>query len=183
MRFFLVLLVLLAVVTAVCIGSPSKRQLWGARALLALDALTLGKIPKTDIYLPAKVWNREGSSSWTCYAGVWIEDRLYYRALGVSMGIPPSGYDVSDLSPGIPAAAFGGCENCKRSWKWVQHHATMYTASSGTFPLCERCWRELATPEARLPYYKALFDQNMTYKIPDYETKWPLIEAAVREGK
>src|SRR5690348_6173590 len=81
------------------------------------------------------------------------------------------------LSPGI-----GKCYRCNRPWicpaqqyvgnrTWrqlphdryrgligVKPHITNYTLGSGCFPLCEPCWTALETPEARLPYYKQLWD-------------------------
>jgi hypothetical protein len=38
----------------------------------------------------------------------------------------------------------------------VLWHYTDWSEHSGCGPLCEQCWQELATPEARLPYYEQL---------------------------
>ncbi len=90
------------------------------------------------------------------------------------------------------APGFGGCLRCQRPWRFVVGHTTMYDDQRGCFPLCEECWKKLGTPEARLPYYRALAEQWLGGLI-DYrpETRfevaqgileqWPLIEAAVFE--
>lgn len=54
--------------------------------------------------------------------------------------------------------------------------------SWGCLPLCERCWAEL-TPEARLPFYRALYDawlDGMTPGLPAFET---IKDAVLREGE
>ena len=40
----------------------------------------------------------------------------------------------------------------------MERHSTMYSDGSGCFPLCESCWQELGTPEARMPYYRELWE-------------------------
>ncbi len=51
------------------------------------------------------------------------------------------------------------------------------------FPLCEGCWLALKTPAARLPYYRALFNQ---WKKDDpkwrTEEQWKDIESSVLAG-
>ena len=59
----------------------------------------------------------------------------------------------------------------------VEGHGTLYTESSGCFPLCEKCWEKL-TPKQRLPYYRKLWNQWGS----DNDT-WKDIEKAVAEGK
>jgi hypothetical protein len=57
------------------------------------------------------------------------------------------------------------------------------------FPLCERCWHQLA-PDERLPYYRELVDEWKFFEktigpIADEdraETKWPKIKASVLAG-
>jgi len=58
----------------------------------------------------------------------------------------------------LAAPGYSWCGRCKFPWKFVKSHRTDYSPSRGVFPLCEKCWEELATPEARLPYYKELYD-------------------------
>lgn len=54
------------------------------------------------------------------------------------------------------AAGFGSCLRCDDSTLWKPMHTTWYTASQGCFPLCEECWRQLATPQERWVYYQQL---------------------------
>ena len=54
---------------------------------------------------------------------------------------------------------YGWCGRCRRSWATAQDHTTMYNSVAGWFPLCESCWRELRTPEARMPFYRKLYDE------------------------
>lgn len=54
------------------------------------------------------------------------------------------------------APAYGACFRCHTTWRFVDHHSTMYTTTAGCFPLCEECWQELGTPDRRLPYYEEL---------------------------
>jgi hypothetical protein len=56
------------------------------------------------------------------------------------------------------ALGTGDCLRCHRNWMWVQHHTTDY-GGGGCFPLCERCWRQLKTAEARWPFYMRLFGE------------------------
>jgi hypothetical protein len=69
----------------------------------------------------------------------------------------------------------GTCNKCERPWNHVDHHVTpllgvekitvdkdtntLVLVSSGMFPLCEACWAELKTGEARLPYYRMTYDE------------------------
>lgn len=52
---------------------------------------------------------------------------------------------------------FGTCYCCERPWPCVEPHDTCYEANRACFPLCERCWRRLGTPAARLPYYERMW--------------------------
>ena len=52
----------------------------------------------------------------------------------------------------------------------------------GCFPLCEKCWQELKTPEARLPYYKELFDKWIQMGSGKTEEDWERIKQSVIEG-
>jgi hypothetical protein len=82
-----------------------------------------------------------------------------------------------DLYPG-----YGWCGRCQTAWPLAPYHVTRTADDGGCFPLCELCWQELGTPDARLPHYRALWDQwvfNGTDKSPG---EWDRIEAAVRAG-
>lgn len=52
----------------------------------------------------------------------------------------------------------GSCGRCLTTWNIIEGHATPYCETGGCFPLCERCWADL-TPEARLPFYRELWDR------------------------
>lgn len=54
------------------------------------------------------------------------------------------------------APGYGTCGHCGRPWKFAEGHMTPYAQGRRCFPLCEDCWSDLATPEARLPFYRDL---------------------------
>jgi len=54
---------------------------------------------------------------------------------------------------------YAECRCCHDSWNWKKPHVTEVNEDHGVFPLCEDCWEELATPEAREPFYNELFDE------------------------
>jgi len=87
------------------------------------------------------------------------------------------GYISRILSPG-----FGWCRRCGISWKFVDGHSTMYTESSGCFPLCKRCWVELDTAVNRFPYYKELYKDWEKYGDPGI-TWHEICTALLREEK
>ncbi len=81
---------------------------------------------------------------------------------------------------------WGTCNRCDRPWNHVERHTTHILGVStleyrGTelvqvfisiASICETCWLELETVEARLPFYRMTFDGwgiNTTSKI-DWET-------------
>lgn len=170
-----------------CKRAPESRQLSEVRELIERDRKQ-PKLADTGRRIPAE--SISCNSSWTLIAGVWIEDRIYYKALGVSMGNPPAGDDVKDRRPGIPDQVFGGCGRCKRSWKWVNGHVTSFSKTGGCFPLCEKCWSEL-TPWERLPFYQAWLDSG-TRDLERYDggkyvaehlATWPAVKEAVLQGK
>jgi len=88
-----------------------------------------------------------------------------------------------------------GCLRCGivHNHDWTKDHATNYTANSGVHVLCERCWVELGTPEARWYYYDRIVDNWITSEPvswkndpklhQDYEAKRQLIHDAVMAGK
>ena len=53
---------------------------------------------------------------------------------------------------------YGSCYKCNLPWSIVANHNTYYTKSNGCFPLCEKCWKGLGSPENRMPYYMKLVD-------------------------
>lgn len=61
-------------------------------------------------------------------------------------------------------------------------HKTHYNATTGCFPLCEKCWVNLETPDARLPFYQEMWDSWNT-DIPMEPSGWIQIRNAVLEGK
>lgn len=105
--------------------------------------------------------------------------------------------------PGI-----GCCERCYRTWDIVTIHSTWYDLNDvmqkvkieginyaiitpierkGCFPLCQDCWQDLETPEARLPFYRRLMDQweridrDMDRHL-GREMEWEGMKAAVLAG-
>lgn len=71
---------------------------------------------------------------------------------------------------------YGSCYKCDLPWPMVQSHDTKYTETFWMFPLCEKCWRELNTPENRMPYYRKLYN-DWGGESPEH--KWEDIEKAV----
>lgn len=84
---------------------------------------------------------------------------------------------TSVLFPG-----YSGCGRCGRKWPVCKCHIIQYNATSGCFPLCEGCWRELSI-EDRIPYYNDMVDEWEAYSGEDYKYKRKEILNAVREGK
>lgn len=73
----------------------------------------------------------------------------------------------------------------------VREHVTHYRFTvidgysypkEGCFPLCEGCWSELASPEARIEYYKMLIDSWELGGHPVDEDKKKDIQMAVANG-
>lgn len=81
----------------------------------------------------------------------------------------------------LAAPGYSTCGKCNRPWKFVKGHSTPYTESKGCFPLCEKCWTDLKTPYARLPYYRELWE-SWEKSSPGY-ADWELIEEAVMREK
>lgn len=95
---------------------------------------------------------------------------------------------------------WGTCGRCGTPWACTEGHSTPYEwsgyrwqprgaiecrVSSSMFPLCELCWQELETPEARLPYYEALvlewnaMGAERLHLTPDYLMECLELEAGV----
>lgn len=84
------------------------------------------------------------------------------------------------------APSSGQCGHCDWPWKFTKYHITNYSWKSGCFPLCEKCWFELKTPEARMPFYRDLANSWLRSSPLDYEkikVGWVEIQKAVMEGK
>jgi hypothetical protein len=79
------------------------------------------------------------------------------------------------------APGYSCCNRCERPWKFVEGHATSFNEYHVMFPLCEKCWQELGTPEARLPYYRQLW-YEWEMRHPGY-VNWDEIERSVMEGE
>jgi len=74
---------------------------------------------------------------------------------------------------------FNCCGRCQLPWAIVKPHTTMISPASGMFPLCEDCWRELQSPEHRLPYYREIFSGRRYGNVEANEADWRIIETAV----
>jgi hypothetical protein len=77
-----------------------------------------------------------------------------------------------NLAPG-----YSHCGRCLMPWKFADGHDTPYSPTAGCFPLCEDCWEDLETPEARMPYYRRLILE--VWEEPEL---WPAVEESVRAG-
>ena len=85
----------------------------------------------------------------------------------------------------IMAPGYSTCGKCNRPWKYIESHSTSYgkmfgpkqDMRSAMFPLCEKCWISLKTPQARLPYYRELWlswnEDN------EHHASWEYIKIAV----
>jgi hypothetical protein len=71
---------------------------------------------------------------------------------------------VREQSPG-----FSHCLRCQMPWNVVDGHTLMVTESTGMFPLCEQCWDELGTSEARLPFLEQHVIEAQ-YRHPEEES-------------
>lgn len=85
----------------------------------------------------------------------------------------------------IANPGYSSCGRCGMPWAVVEGHSTLYSERWGMFPLCVECWTELGTPDARLPFYRALYESHKQDGEMDDDTyhNWSLIEAAVMSGK
>jgi len=68
-------------------------------------------------------------------------------------------YICRALAPWLQHAMGGimSCQRCGVPWPIVEFHTT-WVDNSGSMPLCEYCWKELAEGKKRWPYYLQLFD-------------------------
>jgi hypothetical protein len=92
-------------------------------------------------------------------------------------------FSIRNLKSKILNPGFGECLRCKGSWNIVRGHDTPYRETSrvtiSCFLLCETCWKELGTPEARLPYYRKFVFELSEEEIQQY---WPAIQTSVLAG-
>jgi hypothetical protein len=93
----------------------------------------------------------------------------------------PRGLRIGRISR-LVSPGYGWCYKCRTTWNFVEGHITNYKGGRGCFPLCEKCWWGLGTPEARLPYYRMLWD-SWTSMGGTEDKEWSDIERAVLEGK
>lgn len=128
---------------------------------------------------PTRVWTD---------AAVWIEGRCEPET-------PRLGWRVGRISR-LVSPGYGWCKRCLTTWNFVEGHTTIYEqgpgfeimgrrfpgASSGCFPLCEKCWRACTIAE-RLPYYRELWDTWVAQGTDKTIETWLCIAAAVREGR
>lgn len=103
-------------------------------------------------------------------------------------------------SESLPMPALKGCRRCGRLHTEVPSHCTDFHDYRGMCPMCETCWWELETPEARMPWYRGLWllwEMEALYEgcpvgshidgLPPFERghdrePWEIIEAAVLAG-
>lgn len=99
------------------------------------------------------------------------------------------GREMSTLEQRLIVAPFlrrkhymnGSCGRCGTPWPVANYHNTKFCEHGGCFPLCEDCWQELETPEARLPYYRELMKWWDETEVS--ATRDEAVFAAVMEGK
>jgi hypothetical protein len=75
--------------------------------------------------------------------------------------------------------SYGSCWRCHTTWTFVSPHKTRYGEGEGCFPLCEQCWEDAGTPDVRLPYYRALWEEWAAEPLGGLPA-WELIEQAVK---
>lgn len=78
--------------------------------------------------------------------------------------------------------SYSWCKRCQTTWPFVDYHITQdepYTGS-GCFPLCEKCWQQLGTPEERWPYYVQLLAE---WNNDNAEERREAIRRAVFAGR
>lgn len=51
---------------------------------------------------------------------------------------------------------YSTCGRCQLPWAVVTSRDVSYSEKRGMFAICTSCWDELATAEARIPYYVAI---------------------------
>lgn len=146
-------------------------------AVLAFTGILLifgGAVIKRRPCLPSALFGGDGSS-FTSKTITGPLDDVPSRLLYARAQVAPS---LRALLP-----EFSTCLRCEFPVVVLRTHGTMYERSenwasgSGCFPLCEDCWIELRTPEARMPYYMKLVDtweaDKRRYGSSHPDWKWP----------
>lgn len=90
----------------------------------------------------------------------------------------------------LPARGYPRCERCARPGWLIRtpHHTPLKPDPTrveiSCFPLCHRCWLALVTPEDRMPYYRARYQQwQQEAGSDDYDHDgWERVEMSVLEG-
>lgn len=60
----------------------------------------------------------------------------------------------------LPGWSAESCRRCRTSYRYARAHGTPAEIGGQVgyvTALCDPCWRELATPAARIPYYEVVF--------------------------
>jgi hypothetical protein len=79
------------------------------------------------------------------------------------------------------------CERCGKHWNEIHFHDTWFKYK-GEYPdvgvsvLCDNCWWDLKTPQARLPYYKEADNKYWGHTI-ESSNNWELIKIALFKEK
>lgn len=78
---------------------------------------------------------------------------------------------------------YGKCKRCGGTWEHLSYHNTPYNLRFSCFALCVDCWINLDTPDARLPFYRKLWNEWVKLDdTPRPAEQWEQIEAAVKRG-
>lgn len=105
-------------------------------------------------YEPVYIWQSD--------SGAWLQTQLCPRCapkLSLRRWARRFQWRLGRLSHIVGSPGYGSCHRCRTSWEFVLEHSTQYQTGSGCFPLCERCWADLGTPERRMPYYRELWNE------------------------
>lgn len=106
------------------------------------------------------------------------------------MRYPPTHDSRKAILSRLRSPGYGWCGRCGMPWSKVKGHDTSYgrycrdkeSQGKGCFPLCEGCWQELGSPEARIEYYKRLVDRWIEDGCKVTEDEMQAIKRAVANG-
>ncbi|MCK9901256.1 hypothetical protein [Glutamicibacter sp. V16R2B1] len=74
----------------------------------------------------------------------------------------------------ILAPYYAACERCRTPFRFATSHTNWRNGTLTVPPgLCQKCWADLTTPQARLPYYRQVYGG-----FPD----WPRLEQEILDG-
>lgn len=129
---------------------------------------------------PHHVWVRDAEDK--RWGGHWLQTQLCPKCARWSLRrwVFAHNFRLRRLSHLFARASLSWCARCKTKWYWIESHTTRYADGQGCFPLCEPCWRDLKTPERRLPYYRGLWESWGTDHAS--EATWASIALAVQAG-